>query len=80
MPASIQCKECGYMHPPVAAGQCPRAKQKAVDEEAKAEADTRVANLSVEIQRTYLQKIRKIEDVERKIELGRNILRYINGL
>jgi hypothetical protein len=77
---TIQCPECNMFHPPVVAGQCPMAKANQVRESAKADHGSEIANLSIEIQETFLKKIKNYSELEKQKDMANKILTFINSM
>lgn len=80
MVMSILCPECGLQHPPVVPGTCPMAKAKEVEEIAKQESGTRVVNLSIDIQKEYLNKSKTLATDPEKITMGQKILEFVKNM
>ena len=80
MGANIECPECGFMHPPVARGNCPMAKAEGERKEAIAEYGSTAFEIATEIQKAFLKKIQIYNNPEKHKELATSVLSFINAL
>ena len=80
MPASIECKECGLFHPPVAPGCCPMANSKEANEEAIQEHGNALVELSIEVQKAFLKRVGIFNNPEKQKELAKKLIVQINSL
>jgi len=74
-----KCPQCGFIHPPVALGQCPIANQKRIQEDSKDKQVTAIYNLSTQLQKEFIEKCKKITDPIKINDFLQNSIKYIRS-
>ena len=74
-----RCVECGLVHPPTRAGECPVAKDRKVEEEIKANLQADVANGVLNIKDDLVKKFKDNEDSKLCMTFLNKIRNFINN-
>lgn len=74
---STKCPECGLLHPPVAKGECPIAKEKSLEELEKAGNNERIVKYQQAIRTKLQQKLSNMTD-EQQENFSSDVFKFID--